>query len=185
MVPRRTKCDRYQHEQIVPTGYDHCSPCPVCRCRPFDVCEDAPGNRAACPNLNKHHKNCLCVPLNPRPALAAAAAAAGAAASLGLCFTLVQVLASMIYTASTLHAAVNFPQRSIMSFAPNTPGSIYAAPPTNKVRRTVLGIGSSVSRYRHIKLSMLRFGRILFSYILVSQICLRADVHNGYIYSAE
>lgn len=47
-----------------------------------------------------------------------------------------KVLASLIYTASTLHAAVNFPQRSILSFAPSTPGSVYVKPPTDKVCET-------------------------------------------------
>ncbi|CAN0422903.1 unnamed protein product, partial [Scytosiphon promiscuus] len=41
-----------------------------------------------------------------------------------------QVLASLIYSASTLHAAVNFPQKSRTSFVPNTPGAVFAAPPT-------------------------------------------------------
>lgn len=44
-----------------------------------------------------------------------------------------QVLASLIYSASTLHAAVNFPQKPIMSYPPNTPGSVYVPPPTDKV----------------------------------------------------
>ncbi|CAM9248584.1 unnamed protein product, partial [Laminaria digitata] len=47
-----------------------------------------------------------------------------------------KVLANLIYSASTLHAAVNFPQRPEMSFSPNTPGSVYAAPPTDKDERT-------------------------------------------------
>ena len=55
-----------------------------------------------------------------------------------------QVLASLIYSASALHAAVNFPQKPRVSFVPNTPGSVYAPPPTDKVRITSLGyrIGS-------------------------------------------
>lgn len=49
-------------------------------------------------------------------------------------FACFQVLATLIYTAGTLHAAVNFPQKTIMSFVPNTPGAMYAAAPTDKVR---------------------------------------------------
>ncbi len=45
-----------------------------------------------------------------------------------------QVLASLIYSASALHAAVNFPQKPTTSFTPNTPGSVYLPPPTDKVR---------------------------------------------------
>eukprot|EP00903_Cladosiphon_okamuranus_P014136 g13137.t1 len=48
---------------------------------------------------------------------------------------LTKVLASLIYSASTLHAAVNFPQKPIMSHPPNTPGSIYMPPPTDKTER--------------------------------------------------
>ncbi|CAM9747685.1 unnamed protein product [Pylaiella littoralis] len=45
------------------------------------------------------------------------------------------VLASLIYSASTLHAAVNFPQKPLMSYAPNNPGSVYMPPPTDKAKR--------------------------------------------------
>lgn len=44
-----------------------------------------------------------------------------------------QVIASWIYSASTLHAAVNFPQKPSMSFVPSCPGSMFAPPPTDKV----------------------------------------------------
>ena len=44
-----------------------------------------------------------------------------------------QVLASIIYTASVLHSAVNFPQRSIMSFIPSCPSSMFVPIPTDKV----------------------------------------------------
>ena len=44
-----------------------------------------------------------------------------------------QVLASIIYTASVLHSAVNFPQRTIMSFIPSCPSSMFAPIPTDKV----------------------------------------------------
>ncbi|CAN0408228.1 unnamed protein product, partial [Laminaria digitata] len=47
-----------------------------------------------------------------------------------------QVFASLIYTASTLHAAVNFPQKPSMSFVPSSPGSVYAPIPTDKSERT-------------------------------------------------
>lgn len=47
-----------------------------------------------------------------------------------------KVLASIIYTASTLHAAVNYPQKPHMSFVPSTPGSVYVKPPTDKNERT-------------------------------------------------
>lgn len=40
-----------------------------------------------------------------------------------------QVIATLIYTASTLHAAVNFPQGPFMSFNPSCPGSVYEPPP--------------------------------------------------------
>lgn len=49
-------------------------------------------------------------------------------------FFLWQLLASMIYTASCLHAAVNFPQRPTMTYVPMTPGSVYQAAPIDKVR---------------------------------------------------
>lgn len=44
-----------------------------------------------------------------------------------------QVIASWIYSASTLHAAVNFPQKPSMSFVPSCPGSMFAPIPTDKV----------------------------------------------------
>lgn len=44
-----------------------------------------------------------------------------------------QVISTLIYTASTLHAAVNFPQRPSMSFNPSCPGSVYQPIPTDKV----------------------------------------------------
>lgn len=44
----------------------------------------------------------------------------------------------MIYTASCLHAAVNFPQRPIMSYVPMTPASVYEAAPTDKVLESML-----------------------------------------------
>ncbi|CAB1101148.1 unnamed protein product [Ectocarpus sp. CCAP 1310/34] len=44
-----------------------------------------------------------------------------------------KVIASWIYSASTLHAAVNFPQKPSMSFVPSCPGSVYAPPPIDKV----------------------------------------------------
>eukprot|EP00904_Undaria_pinnatifida_P011934 jgi/Undpi1/7871/HiC_scaffold_24.g10343.m1 len=47
-----------------------------------------------------------------------------------------KVFASLIYTASTLHAAVNFPQTPSMSFLPSCPGAMYATPPTDKSVRT-------------------------------------------------
>eukprot|EP00904_Undaria_pinnatifida_P008485 jgi/Undpi1/4767/HiC_scaffold_18.g08120.m1 len=50
---------------------------------------------------------------------------------------LAKVLASLIYSASALHAAVNFPQKPRVSFVPNTPGSVYAPPPTDKEERTM------------------------------------------------
>ncbi|CAM9967586.1 unnamed protein product, partial [Sphacelaria rigidula] len=46
------------------------------------------------------------------------------------------VLASLIHTASTHHAAVNFPQRTQMSYVPSAPASVYAKPPTDKSERT-------------------------------------------------
>eukprot|EP00904_Undaria_pinnatifida_P007086 jgi/Undpi1/3507/HiC_scaffold_16.g06879.m1 len=46
-----------------------------------------------------------------------------------------KVFASFIYTASTLHAAVNFPQKPSMSFVPSSPGAMYAPPPTDKSAR--------------------------------------------------
>ncbi|CAN0249624.1 unnamed protein product [Pylaiella littoralis] len=49
---------------------------------------------------------------------------------------LAKVIASWIYSASTLHAAVNFPQKPSMSFVPSCPGSVYAPPPTDKALRT-------------------------------------------------
>eukprot|EP00904_Undaria_pinnatifida_P007087 jgi/Undpi1/3508/HiC_scaffold_16.g06880.m1 len=47
-----------------------------------------------------------------------------------------RVFASLIYSASTLHAAVNFPQKPSMSFVPSCPASVYAPPPTDKSPRT-------------------------------------------------
>lgn len=47
-----------------------------------------------------------------------------------------QVIASWIYSASTLHAAVNFPQKPSMSFVPSCPSSMFAPPPTDKVSLT-------------------------------------------------
>ncbi|CAN0288357.1 unnamed protein product [Ascophyllum nodosum] len=47
-----------------------------------------------------------------------------------------KVLASIIYTASVLHSAVNFPQRSIMSFIPSCPSSMFVPIPTDKNERT-------------------------------------------------
>lgn len=49
-----------------------------------------------------------------------------------------QVIASWIYSASTLHAAVNFPQKPSMSFVPSCPGSMFAPPPTDKVNTVVV-----------------------------------------------
>eukprot|EP00904_Undaria_pinnatifida_P011936 jgi/Undpi1/7873/HiC_scaffold_24.g10345.m1 len=46
-----------------------------------------------------------------------------------------KIFASFIYTASTLHAAVNFPQTPSMSFVPSSSGSVYAQPPTDKSLR--------------------------------------------------
>lgn len=45
-----------------------------------------------------------------------------------------QYLSSLIYTASALHAAVNFPQQPLTSFVPNTPAAVYQPIPTDKVR---------------------------------------------------
>ena len=88
-----------------------------------------------------------------------------------------QVLASLIYTASTLHAAVNFPQRPILTFAPNTPGAIYSAPPTDKVRsRVVLDSGPNVFDVQKYRISIHNFGRnlcpILWQPSFVSLICI-------------
>ncbi|CAM9249351.1 unnamed protein product [Ascophyllum nodosum] len=47
-----------------------------------------------------------------------------------------KVLASLIYSASVLHAAVNFPQKPIMSFVPACPSSMFAPIPTDKKPRT-------------------------------------------------
>eukprot|EP00904_Undaria_pinnatifida_P007085 jgi/Undpi1/3506/HiC_scaffold_16.g06878.m1 len=47
-----------------------------------------------------------------------------------------KILASIIYSASTLHAAVNFPQKPSMSFVPSCPGSMFAPPPTDKSPRS-------------------------------------------------
>lgn len=44
---------------------------------------------------------------------------------------LTQVLTMVIFTGSAQHAAVNFPQRKIMSYTPAMPLSTYAPPPTN------------------------------------------------------
>lgn len=49
-----------------------------------------------------------------------------------------QVIASWIYSASTLHAAVNFPQKPSMSFVPSCPSSMFAPPPTDKVSVVVV-----------------------------------------------
>ncbi|CAN0524206.1 unnamed protein product, partial [Laminaria digitata] len=50
----------------------------------------------------------------------------------------VQMVSSWIYTASAFHAAVNFPQKSIVSYVPNTPGSVYAVPPADKVSSSLV-----------------------------------------------
>ncbi|CAB1103215.1 unnamed protein product [Ectocarpus sp. CCAP 1310/34] len=55
-----------------------------------------------------------------------------------------QALASLIYSASTLHAAVNFPQTTTISFAPSNPASVYVPPPTDKGVNTY----RSVARFR-------------------------------------
>ena len=44
---------------------------------------------------------------------------------------LVEVLTMMIFTASAQHAAVNFPQSSVMSFTPAMPLAAYAPPPVS------------------------------------------------------
>ena len=59
------------------------------------------------------------------------------------------MLSSLIYTASVLHAAVNFPQKPLQAFVPNTPGSVYAKPPTDKVRRIELDV-SKIAMCRNI-----------------------------------
>ncbi|CAM9249501.1 unnamed protein product [Ascophyllum nodosum] len=46
------------------------------------------------------------------------------------------VIASIIYSASVLHAAVNFPQSPTMSFVPSCPGSMFAPIPSEKKERT-------------------------------------------------
>eukprot|EP00904_Undaria_pinnatifida_P004858 jgi/Undpi1/1501/HiC_scaffold_11.g04891.m1 len=56
--------------------------------------------------------------------------------SLGKKAFMAKVIATFIYTASTLHAAVNFPQADSMSYSPSCPGAMYAAPPTEKGART-------------------------------------------------
>lgn len=45
-----------------------------------------------------------------------------------------QYLSSLIYTASALHSAVNFPQQPLTSYVPNTPAAVYQPLPTDKVR---------------------------------------------------
>eukprot|EP00904_Undaria_pinnatifida_P004861 jgi/Undpi1/1504/HiC_scaffold_11.g04894.m1 len=47
-----------------------------------------------------------------------------------------KILSTFIYTASTLHAAVNFPQQYSMSYVPSCPASIYQEPPADKAERT-------------------------------------------------
>jgi len=42
---------------------------------------------------------------------------------------LYKVVASVIFTASAQHAAVNFPQKSLESYAPAYPLALYASPP--------------------------------------------------------
>lgn len=46
---------------------------------------------------------------------------------------LVGAVAHMIFLAGPQHAAVNFPQYPVMSFAPNMPLALYKAPPTSRV----------------------------------------------------
>ncbi|CAM9689337.1 unnamed protein product, partial [Hapterophycus canaliculatus] len=43
-----------------------------------------------------------------------------------------KVIASWIYSASTLHAAVNFPQKPSMSYVPSCPSAMFAPIPTDK-----------------------------------------------------
>jgi arachidonate 15-lipoxygenase len=45
---------------------------------------------------------------------------------------LVEAVTSIIFTASAQHAAVNFPQYGLMSFAPGFPLAAYGPPPTSK-----------------------------------------------------
>ena len=45
---------------------------------------------------------------------------------------LIEVVTTLLFTASAQHAAVNFPQRGIMSYAPAMPLATYAPTPTHK-----------------------------------------------------
>ncbi|CAM9888708.1 unnamed protein product [Scytosiphon promiscuus] len=45
---------------------------------------------------------------------------------------LAKYLASLVYTGSTLHAAVNFPQQPLTSYVPNTPGAVYQPIPADQ-----------------------------------------------------
>ncbi|CAM9225448.1 unnamed protein product [Hapterophycus canaliculatus] len=49
---------------------------------------------------------------------------------------LAKYLSSLIYTASALHAAVNFPQQPLTSYVPNTPAAVYQPLPVDKKPRT-------------------------------------------------
>ncbi|CAM9597683.1 unnamed protein product [Discosporangium mesarthrocarpum] len=50
--------------------------------------------------------------------------------------TLAKILASVIYTGSTLHAAVNFPQKPIMGYTPAYPLAVWKEAPTDKSPKT-------------------------------------------------
>ncbi len=60
----------------------------------------------------------------------------GLSSEIGTLEYLIDVTTLIIYTASVQHAAVNFPQYDIMSYAPNMPLACYAPRPTKKTGAT-------------------------------------------------
>jgi arachidonate 15-lipoxygenase len=79
---------------------------------------------------------------------------------------LIDAVTHIIFTSSAQHAAVNFPQYELMSYAPKLPLAVYTPPPTNKN----VGHPQLLSALPPLKLA---YGQLQLGYLLSSVRCNR------------